>query len=273
MKSFRRILSSPTGNSLVEIMIALALTGIITTAVLGLYYRQHSNYMVQDDITAVQQNARASIDEITRQVRMAGYDLPAGVAPLVASNTNPDTITLHYSASGCETYLSSPMPQPSAELKCATDVSCFEDGQWAYIFHPDSGGGDWFEITHVQTGSRHIQHNTMPLSQAYDEDAILIGLTQIKFYIDQSTDANHPSLIMEMPGHGPQVYADNVSDLQFRYRLENGNIVDNPVLIDNVVEVLVTVTAQSQDPDYEKENPEKRQRTYASSVSLRNVGL
>ena len=272
MKSMKRIIGNATGTSLVEILIALALTGIITGAVLGLYYRQHSNYMIQDDITNVQQNARASIDELTRQIRLAGYDLPAGVPAMVCANTNPDTITLHYAVNNCDTYLSSAMPQPSSELKCGSDVSCFKDGQWAYIFHPDSGGGEWFEITHAQTGSNHIQHNNMSLSKAYAADAILMSMSQVKFFIDNS-DADHPNLMIEMPGKGAQVYAENISDLQFRYRLENGNIVNVPPLIDDVTEVLISVTGRSAQPDYEMAEPDYRYRTYSSSVSLRNIGL
>lgn len=273
MKSIRRILSHSTGNSLVEILVALALTGIITTAVLGLYYRQHSNYMIQDDVTNIQQNARASIDEITRQIRMAGYQLPAGVPALVASNANPDTITVNYSPSDCETYLNNGMVTGASELECGADVSCFEDGQWAYIFHPDSGGGEWFEISGVDEGNDRLQHSTMDLSQAYAEDAIIVALSQVKFFVDKSADSLHPALMMQLPGRAPQLYAENVSDLQVRYRLENGNIVDNPVLIDDITEVLVTLTAQSEQFDFDLESPTKRSRTYASSASLRNVGL
>ncbi len=271
MNTFTRKLTSRRGFSLIEVMIALTLTGIIIVGIMKLYVVQHQNYIVQDDVSTIQQNARASIDELTRQIRMAGYDLPQGIDPVVASNTNPDTITITYCADGCDTYLASAMPQPSSELKCATDVSCFEDGQWVYIFHPDSGGGEWFEITAVQAAAKHLQHNTMVLSQKYDADAIIIALNQAKFFVDNTTDPSHPSLMVQMPGRTPQLYAENISDLQFRYRLTNGNIVDVPVLVDDVCEILISVTGRSSHVDYE--NPENgyRIRTYRSSVNLRNI--
>jgi Tfp pilus assembly protein PilV len=268
MKVFRRILSSSRGNSLVEILIALALTGIITTAVLGLYYRQHRNYMIQDDVTNIQATARASIDELTRQIRMAGYQLPAGVPALQAFNGNPDTIVVNYNTSGCEVTLASNMLTGNSSLTCNEDVSCFEDGQFAYIFHPDSGGGEWFQISSVDVGGKTLEHTAYTLSDAYAQDAIIVAMSQVMFYIDPNGSS---SLILELPGSGPLVYGDDITDLQFRYRLSNGSIVDVPVLIDDVVEVLISVTAES--PVTDAETNTKRTRTYSSSASLRNVGL
>ncbi len=63
------------GFSLVEVMIALLLSAVVTTAAFKAYVDQHKNYLIQDDITNIQQNARASLDELSRQIRMAG--LPA----------------------------------------------------------------------------------------------------------------------------------------------------------------------------------------------------
>ena len=199
--------------------------------------------------------------------------LPVGLDPIKAANTNPDTLTITYRIDNCDTYLSDPMPLPSAELKCATDISCFQDGQWIYIFHPDSGGGEWFVITEVQAAARHIQHNTMSLSKKYDADAILLSMQQIKFYIDNTTDPEHPSLMVSVPGEPPHVFAENISDLQFKYRLKNGVVVDVPILTEDVREVLISVTGESRYPDSESADNERRERTYTSSVNLRNLGV
>lgn len=264
---------SDRGISLVEMLIAFALTGIVTTAVLKAYVTQHKNYMVQDDITTIQQNVRASIDELSKQCRMAGYALPLGLPSIEAANTNPDTITIVYHDDGCDTYLSQAMPQPSSELKCGTDVSCFYDGQWVYIFEPDSGGGEFFEITHVQPSSQHLQHNTMTLSKKYNADAVILSLMKVKFYIDQ-TDPNHPNLMIALPGKTPKVYAENMTDLQFRYKLEDGNTVDVPIAVEDVREVIISVTGRSANPDPDKPESQKyRTRSASTSVALRNLGV
>ncbi len=270
-KLFKKLIKQQ-GISFLETLIALVITGVVTTAVFQLYITQHKNYITQDDITNIQQNARAAIDEMSRNIRMAGYDIPAGVKAIEGYNTNPDTVVLNFRTDGCDTYLSSAMPQPSAELKCATAVSCFEEGQWVYIFEPDSGGGEWFEITHVQTAARHIQHNTMSLSKSYGADAILISMHQVKFFVDNTTDQDHPNLMVQFMGQPPQVYAEDVSDLQFAYKMKNGMTVDEPVLIDNLREVLISVTGRSHEADPDKEDDPYRYRTFATSVNMRNIG-
>jgi hypothetical protein len=273
MKRMLKKLQEHRGISLVEMLIALGLTGIVTASVLKAYITQHKNYMIQDDITTIQQNVRASVDELSRQLRMAGYALPLGLPSLEAGNTDPDTVTITYHDDGCDTYLAAAMPLPSAELKCGTDISCFHDGQWVFIFEPDSGGGEFFEITHVQADAFHLQHNTMTLSRAYGADAVVLSLLRVQYYVD-NTDTTHPNMMMKLPGKPAQVFAENISDLQFQYKLVDGTIVDVPVAIEDVREVIITVTGRSNmaDPD-RAEGENYRYRTYTTSVALRNLGV
>jgi hypothetical protein len=113
----------------------------------------------------------------------------------------------------------------------------------------------------------------MSLTQAYTVNATVMALTQVKFYVDATTDPDHPKMMMKLTGQDAQVYADNISDLQIRYRITTGSIVDVPPLIEDVREVLITITGRSDQPDWEMNNGEYRTRTYASSVNVRNVGL
>ena len=271
MKFIQNKLKDRRGVSLLELLVALAMTGIITVAIFKTYTTQHKSYLIQEDITDIQQNARASIDELARHIRMAGYDLPDGLSAITPSNTNPDTITITYRTDNCDTYLSAPMPQPSSELKCATDVSCFYDGQMCYIFEPDSGGGEWFEISHVQPSALHIQHNDWPLSKKYGADAIIVSMQQVKFYIDNTTDSTHPVLMLKRPGREAEIYADNICDLEFEYRLKNDSVYSSPVVLDNIREVLISVTGRSNMPDLENEDNPYRERTFTTSVYLRNI--
>jgi prepilin-type N-terminal cleavage/methylation domain-containing protein len=275
MKKELYIISQNRGATLIELLIALAITGVVTMSVMKLYVTQHENYLVQDDITTVQQNARASIDELTRNIRMAGNELPGSLPALIASNTNPDTLTVNFVTTNCETSLSTPMPNTSAELKCTGDISCYEDDQWVYIYEPDSGGGEWFVITHVQPAALKIQHNTMYFSKAYGADAVVLAVDQVKFFVDNTTDPASPNLMVQRIGGTPQIYAENVADLQFQYRLANNTVVDVPASVSDVREVIITVTAQGMriDPDYDggDVSPRIYTRTFTSSVNIRNI--
>jgi prepilin-type N-terminal cleavage/methylation domain-containing protein len=261
------------GFSLMEVLIALLLSAVVTTAAFKAYVNQHKSYMIQDDVTTIQQNARACLDQLSRQVRMAGYQLPNGLPSIVASNTNPDTITLTYHQDGCDTYLSAAMPQPSAELKCGTAIDCFEVNQWVYIWEADSAKGEWFQITQVQTGSNHLQHNTMDLSRKYGANSNILSMTQVKFYIDKS-DTTHPKLMVTSINGTPQVYADDMTDLQFQYRLKNGTTVDVPPAYQDILEVLISVTGRSASKDLDRPTGQQyRFRTYSTSVTLRNQSV
>jgi len=273
MKQWHKRVASVSGFSLMEVLIALFLTTLITTAAFKAYITQHKNYLIQDDITEIQQGARASIDELTKQIRMAGYALPYGLPSIIAANTNPDTITISYHQEGCDTYLSAPMPQTSSELKCGTDISCFSPSQWVYIWEPDSAKGEWFEISWVQPSSGHLQHRNSDLGRKYGTKSTILSLTRVQFYIDR-TDPNHPNLMMKAVGKDPQVYAENITDLQFRYKLSNGTIVDVPPTVEDIREVLITVTGRSANPDPDRPHGDQyRFRTYSSSVSLRNLNV
>jgi hypothetical protein len=147
-----------------------------------------------------------------------------------------------------------------------------------YIFEPDSGGGEWFEITEVQAAAFHIQHNTMTLSKKYNEDAILISMNSVKFFLDITTNPDNPTLMMQLMGQAPQIYADNIIDLQFQYRMKNGALLDSVILADDLREVLISVTGRSLNEDVDFDNfgvtdDSYRYRTFNTSVFLRNVGI
>ena len=269
-----RKLKAIGGVTLVELLIAFIITGVISAAMFKIYINQHHAWMIQDRIIEMEQNARAAIDELTRQLRMAGYELPNGLPPLEAHDTNPDTIVLHYNGNaGCSAPIDKPMPQPSAELDCTgpgSDVSCFQVGQFAYIFDPFLEEGEFFEISHLQVTPGKIQHNKSPLSRCYPKGSIILSLDRVKFYIDQS-DADHPRLMIQYGNYPPQVYAEDIVDLQFTYTLKNGQVTSAPASTKDVCDVGITLTARTPDPDPEfKDNP-YRYETYQSRVYLRNL--
>jgi type IV pilus assembly protein PilW len=63
----------------VEILVALAIMGIVLEAVYGSLISTNRSYHTQESVVDTQQRARAGIDFIGRDVRMAGFD-PLGTA-------------------------------------------------------------------------------------------------------------------------------------------------------------------------------------------------
>lgn len=62
------------GFTLVELLISLAISGIIMTGVYSAFKTQQDSYLEQEQVAEMQQNLRASIDYMTRDLRMAGFD-------------------------------------------------------------------------------------------------------------------------------------------------------------------------------------------------------
>lgn len=65
------------GFTLIEILISLAVSAIVLTAIYQTYHSQQKAYIVQEQVAVMQQNLRAAIFMISSELRMAGYD-PSG---------------------------------------------------------------------------------------------------------------------------------------------------------------------------------------------------
>lgn len=94
------------GFTLVELMIAMAVGGIVMGAVMTSFLSQHRSYLAQDEVVEMQQNARVAMDMLTRDIRSAGYDpnnLGAGITVATPNNlvfTKEDDLP----ANGLETF-------------------------------------------------------------------------------------------------------------------------------------------------------------------------
>jgi prepilin-type N-terminal cleavage/methylation domain-containing protein len=85
------------GFTLMELLIAALLTVIISSAALTFYVRANQQYFSQEDISEMQQCARASLQEIVKQTRMAGFGIPDSVSAVEIDSIagSPDTLTIH----------------------------------------------------------------------------------------------------------------------------------------------------------------------------------
>lgn len=266
-----KLFKSIKGITLIEILIALFVTGILSAAIFRIYINQHHSWMIQDRVIEMQQNARAAIDELTRQLRMTGYELPHGLPPLEAYDTNPDTIVIHYNGGDCDAPIEHAMPKPSSELRCDGHyVGCFTPGQTAYIYDPSAETGEFFVISHVQVAASHIQHNDWPLSRVYPIGSVILSLDRVKFYIDES-DPLHSKLMIQVGALPPQIYAEDIIDLQFDYTLKNGMVTADPAIARDITDIAINLTARTPDPDIEFKDDPYRYESYASRVYLRNL--
>ncbi|RJX28227.1 MAG: prepilin-type N-terminal cleavage/methylation domain-containing protein [Desulfurivibrio sp.] len=70
----QRVENSQGGFTLVELLITMLLSGIVIISIYSAFQAQQTSYVVQDQVTEMQQNIRAGIDTMTKEMRFAGYD-------------------------------------------------------------------------------------------------------------------------------------------------------------------------------------------------------
>ncbi len=82
------------GFTLVELMIALAMSGIIIAAVYSVYSVQQRAYGKQNQVMDIQQNLRAILYIISQEIRMAGFSFTPGNRGF--SNANATSMTFSF---------------------------------------------------------------------------------------------------------------------------------------------------------------------------------
>jgi len=78
------------GFTLIELMVALALTSIIMAGIMAAYVSQLKAHVTQQTIVEMQQNLRSAMQHMEKEIRMAGYDDPnktsvAGLTTVLAN--------------------------------------------------------------------------------------------------------------------------------------------------------------------------------------------
>jgi len=68
------ILNNKKAFTLIELLLALAISGVVMAGVYSAYYSQQKSYITQEQVAAMQQNLRAAMYIIQREIRMAGCD-------------------------------------------------------------------------------------------------------------------------------------------------------------------------------------------------------
>jgi type IV pilus assembly protein PilW len=87
------------GFTLIEVVVALALTSIVALGIFSFYNSQNRAYVVQERVVEMQQNLRAGLEMLTREIRMAGYD-PTGSASATITNATRTTLSFNSDIAG-----------------------------------------------------------------------------------------------------------------------------------------------------------------------------
>jgi type II secretory pathway pseudopilin PulG len=68
-----RHMANHKGFTMISLLVSAVLSGFVSLAAMNFYQQQHSQLIQQTDASDTQQSIRATMNELTRDLRMAGY--------------------------------------------------------------------------------------------------------------------------------------------------------------------------------------------------------
>ena len=255
---------SVAGFTIIELLIAIALGMVILAGLFRTFKVQHDSYVIQDQVSAMQQNLRAAMYMITRDLQMAGYytnfdrnnrqldwnDLDGDSNPnnntetgrplLFAVNnasvsgikSGTDVIVIVKAGAEGRTLVSG--EGASAGVITLSNRRFDSDSEddlnstskkFGLLVKSDLSFADFFQ---VNSASGPI---TPPagLVENYTSGDTVFRTDLIIYKVDDSTPTR-PCLVRKNLGNdsGYQVIAENIDNLQFRYQLNDGTWVSDP---------------------------------------------
>lgn len=94
MKTIKKIRSCQRGFSILEVIIAALITGILAASSFQFYTKMHGQSETQFNVSEMQQLARSSMYDMRKNLLQAGYKLSGGHVPYKITG---DTLAVYYS--------------------------------------------------------------------------------------------------------------------------------------------------------------------------------
>jgi len=95
MKRHMRKWVNEQGFTLMELLVVTVIAGVVMAAIYTTYYSQQKSYVAQEQVAGMQQNLRAAMLFMEREIRMAGCD-PTGNADaeIITADSNSTHFTM-----------------------------------------------------------------------------------------------------------------------------------------------------------------------------------
>jgi type IV pilus assembly protein PilW len=248
------------GFTLIELLVAIALGMVILAGLFRTFKVQQDSYVIQDQVSAMQQNLRAAMYMITRDLQMAGYytnfdrtnrqldwnDLDGDSNPANNMETGRPLIFAVNNAAvggikaGTDVIV---IVKADPDARCIPAVpGCTLTGSdgasaGAITLHWDLDGGKFGLLVKNDLSFANLFRVDSPgsfkpvgsLMENYTSGDAVYRTDIIIYRVDDSTPTR-PCLVRKNLGNdnGYQVIAENIDNLKFRYQLNDGTWVNDP---------------------------------------------
>jgi prepilin-type N-terminal cleavage/methylation domain-containing protein len=255
------------GLTLIELLLALALSGILTAVLYRAFISQYKTYTVQDQVAELQQNIRTAMGQMTREIRMAGY---GGDILSIFGNVNGFTNVITPASNAVTILLADEVgvlkqnTARGANQLRVTHAGTFNADKKRYLC---LNGLNNYSVRNVMEDTVVL---TAPLAEGHPINQPVYLIKAISYYLGMS-GGKTVLRRNENTGGGGQPLADNIESLEFTYFDINGDVTASPGEI-RMVKATITGKTNMLDPAY-KEGDGYRRRTLSSNIKVRNMGL
>ncbi len=287
----RFIRNGSRGVTLIELLIALVISTVLIAALYRIFISHQTSHARQEQVTDMQQNVRGGINQMIREIRMAGFGGKGNNAPgsndiiniyknvngfanvvvpahnVVVDGITHDQITVLAAYDSVSTLAAPANPgDTSITIKGSAPFNGSEKkylclrGQYLYVV--DSVAGNTVNLKDVGG-----------LKEAHAQGTNVFMVKAITYGLKMDTDGVTPVLFRnENIGGGRQQVAENIESLQFQYLLADGTESDAPGDQTQIRGVRITLTARTQRSDPQLKEPGGYlRRTINTYVDLRNL--
>jgi len=197
------------GYTLVELMVAVALTGIVTVAIYKGYVSVSTAYDVQDQAIEVQENARVAMNRMAREIRMAGYDpTELGTAGISATSTNHQIKFSRYDdTAGAMTFISYRWDQGGTDDLQRREGAAVDTGTWQSVIENVS-----------ELDFSYVGNTGVPAASSDVARGVMIALVVRATNEDYGYTDNRDYIVPQPVGVGDLTLLSNPND-NFRRRL------------------------------------------------------
>ena len=271
LKRSQWIWKNSLGFTLIEMMVTVAILGIAMFAIFELVVQQQRGYVMQGEITEIQQDIRIALDFMVSEIRMAGSGVPIGMVPICApggcTDSNPDTITVSFST--ISTFL-----QPNGGVVgieggtpqvFVNSIGSFLNGQINIIRPLDKTVISTHNIQGIVIGPpAAIQIQNVP-------KAFVLGdVREGDMVVMQPTAVTYSVLNGALLRNGV-ILAQNIEDLQFSYINDFGIETDIPPIDPTTIRAVRVTIRSNTTREASQFLGADRTRQLSTVVKLRNL--
>jgi prepilin-type N-terminal cleavage/methylation domain-containing protein len=259
------------GFTLVELLVAMAISGIVIAAVYTAFITQQKSYTIQDQVAEIQQNARVGLDMIAREVRMAGYGQPDWAMNADTDGDGEDeqvtdpvtlvgdriTVVGCFGSAPATLSVAASVGNTTLTLQNSGEASRFNTTTKNNIF---IGGFENAKVTNISGKTLTIDTDpttsgNQGLARSYSVGTEVNLVKAVTYYIEENTLRRN-----ENTGAGGQPLAENIEDLQLTYA-------------NKVANISILARSRESDPSYHDvtHGDNFRRRTLNSNVNVRNL--